>query len=155
MSYGPFQTKEGGETISRFAKFDLLPVVHDIEKLAIDVSAFRLGFWGALAQNDLSKIERRFGEISKRFLEVYHVWNTPDLLFKDVKHETGSRESMVVMADYFNVRNAVIPHFESGFRLLEYIQSIITVQNTAANNRVSIFLSLAAVALSVFLGIIV
>jgi len=145
MAYGPFQTKEGGDTIGRFAKDELLPLTARIEELAVDVSQFRSGFWDSILRKKLSNLENKYKEISVEFIKLYHKWNTPDILFEKLK----GQEPPLFIADYFQSQQAIMWHFNEGFRLLSYVDGILTNQSTASYNRISIVLAMLAIVISI------
>jgi len=154
MTYGPFQTKEGGDTIARFTKDELLPLTARIETLAIQVSQFRVGFWGSFLRYKFTRLEDSYKDISVNFINAYHKWNTPDILFKELNTNPKDNPSFGgVMADYFQSQQAVMWHFNEGFRLLSYIDRILTEQSTAAYNRISISLALLAIAISIIINL--
>ncbi|KUK50056.1 MAG: hypothetical protein XD75_0071 [Parcubacteria bacterium 33_209] len=155
MTYGPFQTKEGGDTISIFTKDELLPIAAKIEEIAIEVSQFHLGFFSSFSRKRLSQIENEYKKISVEFIKLYHKWNIPDILFKDLKIDSKEEQKLGgVMADYFQSQQAVMWHFNEGFRLLSYIDRILTEQSTAFYNRISITLSILAITISVVVAIL-
>ena len=155
MTYGPFQTKEGGDTIAIFTKDELLPITAKIEELAIKVSQFRLGFFSSFSRKRSSQIENEYKKISVEFIKLYHKWNTPDILFKDLKIDSKEEQKLGgVMADYFKSQQAVMWHFNEGFRLLSYIDRILTEQSTASYNRITITLSILAITISVVVAIL-
>ncbi len=149
MAYGPFQTKEGGDTIAKFTKDELFPVVNEIKNLAIRVSQFRVGFWGSFLRYKFSETENSYKNISVQFIKLYHKWNTPDILFEKLEKQ----DPPIFIADYFQAQQSVMWHFNESFRLLSYIDRILTEQSTAAYNRVSISLALLAIVLSIILNI--
>jgi len=153
MTYGPFQTKEGGDTIAKFTKDELLPLTEKIENLAIQASQFRVGFWRSFLRYKFSELENLYKDISVQFINLYHKWNTPDILFKELKMDPKEDQQKVakVMADYFQSQQAIMWHFNEGFRLLSYIDRILTEQSTASYNRVSITLAILAITISVIL----
>lgn len=154
MSYGPFQTKEGGDTIGKFSKEDLLPLTAKIEELAIDVSQIRHSFINSFFRIGFSLIEDKYKKISVEFIKVYHKWNTPDILFEDLKIDSEDKRKLGgLMTDYFQSQQAVMWHFNDGFRLLSYIDRIITEQSTASYNRISIALAILAITISVIIMI--
>ena len=150
MTWGPFKTEEGGKIISCFVKDELLPLIKEIRNIAVKTSRLRVGFWESFRRKELSNLEERYKSISVKFLENYHKFSTPDILFKDLKNQ----ESPTFIADYFQTQGAVMQHFNEGFRLLSYIDNILTGQSTAAYNRASIFLSLLAIVIAVIIGIL-
>lgn len=154
MTYGPFQTKEGGDTIAIFTKDELFPLIQEIRQLAIKVSTFRVGFWGSFFRKKLSQIDEEYKNYSAKFIEKFHKWSTPDILFQEIEHPPGSKESAMVIADYFNSQGAIMQHFNEGFRLLSYIDRIITEQSTASYNRISITLAILAITVSIIVIIL-
>jgi len=155
MAYGLFQTKEGGDTITQFIKNELLPLIRNIEELAIEVSQFRVGFWGSFLRKKFLILEDKYKKESVEFIKFYHKWSTPDIFFESLNIDTKDQQKLGgVMADYFQTQRAIIQHFNEGFRLLGYIDRIFTEQSTAAYNRVSITLSLIAVVIAIIIVIL-
>jgi len=154
MAYGPFQTKEGSDTIAKFTKDELLPLIRNIEELAIKVSQFRVGFWRSFWRRKFSELEDQYKQESVLFIKFYHRWSTPDIFFDDLNIDTEDQQRLGgVMADYFQTQKAIAQHFNEGFRLLNYIDRILTNQSTASYNRVSISLGILAIVISIFVFI--
>lgn len=154
MAFGPFNSQQGGEVISRFTKDELFPVTEKIRNLAIEISQFRAGFLESFLRNKIKKLEKLYKDLSVSFLNLYNKWNTPDILFKNLNIDfKNPQEFGPIMGDYFNSQQAVMWHFNEGFRLLNYIDDILTSQTTASYNRISISLSLLAIVISIILVI--
>ena len=155
MTYGPFQTKEAGDTIMKFTQDEVFPCVHNIRKLAIKTSQFHIGFWDSFFRKEISKLENEYKKESVEFIKVYHKWSTPDILFKELNIDSKDKiRHGNVMADYFNAQQAIMWHFNEGFRLSGYINKILSEQSTAAYNRVSITLALLAITISIIVAIL-
>ncbi|MFH1656163.1 MAG: hypothetical protein ABH956_00105 [Candidatus Nealsonbacteria bacterium] len=155
MEHTPFYTKEFSDIIGKFSKDELFPCISEINKLAIDVSKFRSSFWGDLSKNKILKLENRYKDISVKFINLYHKWNTPDILFKDLNQNPKDIEKDgKIIADYFSTNQAVMKHINESFRLLGYIDKILTGQDTAFYNRVSIALAIIAVTISIIVAIL-
>ncbi len=155
MAHGPFQTKEGGDTIAIFTKDELLPCIKRIRELAIETSQFRVGFWSSILRKSISGLEEKHKKTSVQFINLYHKWSTPDLLFQALGEEYKKPPKLGnIMGDYFNAQNAVMAHFNEGFRLLAYVDRILTEQSTAIYNRISVTLSIIAVTISIIVAIL-
>lgn len=152
---GPFQGNKSGIVIAKFVKDELFPLLDHIRDLSISVSQLKVGFFDSFLRIALNKQESSYKDLSVKFITMYKKWNMPDLLYKEVKIDTNNPlEFGPAMNDYFNSQQAVMWHFNEGFRLLSYIDSVLTEQSTASYNRISVSLSLIAIVISVFLGII-
>lgn len=147
MPNGPFVTTEGGNTIAKFAYEKLIPAVEKLSELAIKVSNFRYNFFAGFKKIELHKLDKDYKKTSKIFFEVYKEWHTPDILFKDLK----DKKDATILLDYFNTRAAINEHINEGFRLIDFIDGVITGQNTAFYNRAAIELSILAIVISIIL----
>ncbi len=145
MSYGPFQTKEAGDIIARFANDELLPIVGKIREMAIEVSSLRVGL---ISHTKINNFECRFKSVVSGFLVAYNKWSTPDLLFKGLDYSPEDKRNILVIADYMNTKNAFQQHIDEGFRLMTYIDNSLTGQSTAVYNRKSITVSLLAIVIA-------
>lgn len=144
MTQGPFQSKEGEKIILTFVQDELLPLVKEIRELAINASKLRVGFFNSFMRRKLSRLEDNYKITSIQFIQIYHKWSTPDILFKNLKMEPP-----VFMADYMQAQGAVMNHINESFRLLNYIDRILTEQSTASYNRMSIAIALFAIVISI------
>lgn len=151
---GPFLSAKGGNTIAKFTKDELLPTTKSIRELAIKVSQYRATFFESFTRSDLRGLESTYKNVSIELVSKYHKWSTPDELFKESNvNPDNAQEFGPVIQDYFNSQQAVMQHFNEGFRLLSYIDSILTGQSTASYNRISISLSVLAITTSIILAI--
>lgn len=152
---GPFQSLDGGNAIAGFTKDELLPIAKKIRQLAIIVSRFRAGFLESFYRKELRKLENEYKSLSVELVSSYHKWSTPDDLFKDLNIDNDNPQQFgPIMIDYFNSQQAVMQHFNESFRLLSYIDGILTGQSTASYTRISISLALAAIVVSVAVALL-
>jgi len=157
MFWGPFQTKEAGEIIMIFSKDKLLPAITDLEKFAIKVANHKTSFTSSFFQKNLNKLNSEYKEKYKNIFTLYHLYSTPDELFKDLKEIKNDPQSIKIvgsrMADYFNSKQAILNSFEKGFKLLEIIEHQLDRYFQSADNRISITLSIFAITISI-IGVI-
>lgn len=152
---GPFLSEEGGTMIAKFTKDELFPITKRIRTLAIEISNFRAGFRESFLRLKIKHFENSYKDVSVVLVSLYHTWSTPDELFKELKIDTNNPQLFgPIIQDYFNSQQAVMQHFNEGFRLLSYIDGILTNQSTASYNRISIGLSLLAIATSIVLAVL-
>ena len=157
MSFQPlFQTDEAGKTILDFTKDELLPAVKSLEKLAIEIADYRINFWNSFFRKRLSDLQKKYQKENKKFLDLYHKYSTPDELFSQFNSDSYKDKQKIGMmiGDYFNSRQAVLYHFEQGFKLLEIIDRQITRYYQSADQRVAVSLSIIAITISVIITLI-
>ncbi len=145
MTWGPFNTKEGGEIIAKFTNDELLPATKGMRDLAIDISSYKIALRDYLWKDDLNKLENTYKDMVVKFMKLYNKFSTPDILFQDIVN----KDEPLFIADYFQSQGAVMWHFNEGFRLLSYMNSILVQQNTAIYNRRIFALSLFAIVISI------
>ena len=151
---GPFLGQESGEVIARFVKDELFEELVKIRDLAIEASDYKSGFFESFLMMDLRQLENKFVKSTSNFLKLYKKWNTPDILYQNLKINPDDPQKMgPAMQDYFNSQQAVMQHFNEGFRLIEYINSLILPIKTTSYNRISILVSLIAIVVSVFISV--
>ena len=153
LSYGPFRTKEGGETIAKFAKDDLIPIIRKIGELAVKTYQLKFNFLTRFYNKDLKKPEKELDDLSATFINYYHNWNTPDIFFKELNIGGDPEKISYVIQDYFNNKEAINEHFNQGFRLLDSISNTIRNQLNASYNRIAITISLIAIIIAIIFGI--
>lgn len=152
---GPFNSVIGGNTIGSFVKNELFPVTKSIRELAIEVSKFRAGFTESFFRKKIRELDSRYRSLSVDLISLYNKWETPDELFKEINLDKDNPQIMgPILMDYFNSQQAVMQHFNESFRLLSYIDDILTTQSTASFTRMSVGISLLAIVTSIIVGII-
>lgn len=153
---GPFAGTKSGESIAKFVKDELFVELDVIRKLAIKFSEYETNFVESFFQKNLIKLDNTYrGEYAK-FLKLYNKWNTPDLLYEGLDIDSKNpQEFGPAMQDYFNSQQAVMWHFNEGFRLLENINNLLVQNKTSSYNRISVAISLFAIVISIILAIII
>lgn len=147
---GPFQSLDGGNTIAKFTKDELLPIAKKIRQLAIVISKFRAGYLESFHRRGLGNLENEYKSLSVELVSSYHKWSTPDDLFEDLDIDKDNPQQFgPIMIDYFNSQQAVMQHFNESFRLLSYVDGILTGQSTASYNRISVSISLLAIVIAI------
>ncbi len=153
MSNGPFRTKEGAERIGRFMKDELFPTLEAFQVLAVEVSSLRLGFVDSFGSKRLDSIEARYVELLGRFMRLYRTWFDPDELFKGIEAKDPQKAAML-LGDYTGAKQAIQEHVNEGFRLLAQVDRIISDHKTTAYNRLTMFLSIVAITLSIVVALL-
>jgi len=118
MTYGPFQTEKAGKIILTLAKDKLLSSVKDLQEFSIKVAAYRPNLYKAFFRNELRQLEDSYEIKNRDFLELYHHYSTPDLLFAEIKPDA---DMGLYVADYFTSRQAITSSFQEGFHFIEII----------------------------------
>ncbi|MBN1254902.1 MAG: hypothetical protein JXA50_06485 [Deltaproteobacteria bacterium] len=145
----PNQPASGQKIVLEFLRDELQPVILKLQSVAQQTSSLRVGFWGSFTQKELRTLEQSYVETMSRFMVAYKKWYFPDEMFKDV----GSSHNVQMLSDYIKVKPALKEHIQEGFRLLEYIDRILSGQKSTAYNRVAMSLSIVAITVSVMVAI--
>ncbi len=138
--------------IIRFFSGELNPVIKEIQTLAVESSSFKLNLLECFVRNKINRLENQYIEISTRFIEVYQKWSNPDKLFESIKLPDDKNKD-ALMADYSGMKEAIKEHFEEGFRLLGFIDRVLTARSTASYNCVAVILSILAITISGIIAI--
>ena len=147
MTGTPSPREEVAMRAGTFLKDELWPLVKDIEQLAIEACKLKDGFWARLTGRNLSKINDKYLDVSVAFMNAYHKWNTPDELFKGMSHLPDDN----VMSAWFQLNDAATATFNQGFRLIDYVDRVISERNTSRYNTWSMIIAVIAVIVA-FMG---
>ncbi len=151
MSFQPlFQSDEAGKTILDLAHKKLLPAISSFERLAVDVSDYRLTFWSSVYRRKFKKLESDFAKQNKDFLSLYHLYSTPDDLFATYFDATEKDPGLSgrMVADYFSSRPMIEKTFSEGFKLTEIIDRQLVRYSQSADQRVATVLAILAITIS-------
>lgn len=152
-----YKNEHFDKTIQTYLNTQLIPVVDELENLAIATLRLRVGFFGITTRKRLSTLNNHYREEAKQFLTLYHIFLNPSRLFADLKldMEKDAEKIRSLKADYENSRDLVEYHMKRGFRMIEFLQSQMDRQYTTSDQRLVAFLSAMAVGvalLSVFVS---
>mgnify|MGYP001582465452 FL=1 len=156
MRWGPFNSELGGKPILNHLSTQVFPIVKEIRKLSLEIGDYRQGFINSFFRKTLSELQEKYRIINKNLLQTYHIYETPDELFKEntLDQQKDQQRIAEMLSDYMNTRNAVIPHFQEGFALLEIIDRNLNRYSQSADQRISIVLSITAITISIILAIL-
>lgn len=143
---GPFLTEEASTAIMHLFANELSPAKKEIYDVALDLTNYTQNFLNSFFRLKLSSLTRRFNEAHRNFLKIYHVYETPDELFKDYEEKTKQDQKLMalMMADYMNSSRMVRAHFDEGFRMLEVLDRTLLRYSQSADQRVTFTLSIVA-----------
>jgi len=147
----PLQTNVAVMAIAAFAQ-EMFPVVRDLQGLAVDVCALRIGFFSSFYSRKLNALNHEYVDLLGNFMRVYRKWADPNELFKDVDVK-DPRGAAQLMNDYTRMRGALREHLEEGFRLLAYIDNVLRDRKTIAYNRLTMFIAALAIVISVLVAV--
>lgn len=148
MSFGPFQTEEAGRIILDMTKDKIIPTVKDLRELSMEVANHKVDFISSFYRKKLNELNERYRRENKKFLEIYHTYSTPDLLFGNTT-EINRERTGLMMGDYMNSKGVIMENFKEGFHFIEILDRQLVRRFQAADQIVSIILSLAAITISV------
>jgi len=133
----------------------VFPIVKEIQKLSLEIGDYRQDFINSFFRGRLSELQGKYQVVNKKFLQAYHIYQTPDELFKDVilDQEKDKEKIAIMISDYMNTKNPIMPHFQEGFGLLEVMDRNLARYSQSADQRVSVFLSITAITISVILAL--
>jgi len=152
MTWGPFNSELGGKPIMDHLSKQVFPIVKEIHYLSLEIGDYKQGFLNSFFRSQLSELQEKYRVANKKFLQAYHIYQTPDELFKEVDIDQEDKQKMAVMiSDYMNTKNVIMPHFQEGFTLLEVMDRNLTRYSQSADQRVSVFLSILAITISIVL----
>lgn len=149
-----------------FLAKNLVPHINEIRELAKKSSSFRMGHWDSFKyvfrrnSSSLFKFENEYRESSKKLFELHYIWNNIDVFFEKSESpapQIQTKENIDLLSDYKRLReNESIDkwYFNDGFRLIKYINHIITTERTAAYNTVSINIALVALVLAALAALV-
>jgi hypothetical protein len=155
MTWGPFQSELGGKPIMEHLSKQVFPVVKEIQQLSLEIGDYKQGFINSFFRARLSELQEKYRKVNKKFLQAYHIYQTPDELFKDatINQKKDEQKIAVMISDYMNTKNIIMPHFQEGFVLLEMMDRNLTRCSQSADQRVSTFLSILAITISIVLAL--
>lgn len=134
----------------------VFPVVKEIQKLSLEIGDYKQSFVNSFFRNRLAELQEKYRLVNKKLLQAYHIYQTPDELFKDniLDQKNDQQEIAVMLSDYMSTKNVIMPHFQEGFLLLEVMDRNLARYSQSADQRVSIFLSITAITISVILALL-
>jgi hypothetical protein len=145
------KSTETSEFIDKFINEQLTPTITELEKVALNVTRFKVTLWGSFSRGRLARLHQNFQEQTKNFLVLYYMYSNPDKFFAELQLKPSDTERIdSVMEGYTKSREMVMALFEEGFRLNELIDRQITTYDRSADHRMAITLSLLAVIASLF-----
>ena len=148
MSSDSPQSAFAQQVVLAFLRDELQPVILDLHSMAQRASLFRIGFWASFTPRGFQDIENSYIDAMTRFMSAYKKWYFPDELFSGAGHSYNAQ----VLADYMTMKPALQEHIHEGFRLLEYIDRVLSGQKSVVYNRVAMSLSVAAITVSVIVA---
>lgn len=156
MNWGPFESDLGGKPIIDHVVKKIFPIMKKVKNLSLEVSDYKQGFLNSFFRVKLPSLNKQYRAINKEFLEIYHVYQTPDDLFKDLDIDKDKEKEKlgIVMVDYINTKAPVMEHFKEGFHLLELIDRSLIRYSQSADQRVSTFLAILAITISIIVAIL-
>lgn len=149
------QQEESGKIMVTFVKDKLLPAVTDLEKFTVKVADYNSTLFNSFFRGGLRRLNLDYKNKNREFFTLYHLYSTPDELFKDIiikndKIEQGPNEqSKKIMANYMSMRPATMNSFGDGFKLLEIIDRHLNRYSQSADQRVATTLSILAITVSI------
>ena len=150
LSSGPTDSHHTAQqVVLAFLRDELQPIILNLHALAQRASSLDTGFWESFTQKEIRAAESSYGEAMQRFMAAYKKWYFPDEMFATA----GPAYTADTLANYMAMRPALAEHVHEGFRLLEYIDRIISGHKSVAYNRVAIFLSITAITVSVIVAL--
>ncbi|MBU1164693.1 hypothetical protein KKA15_03975 [Patescibacteria group bacterium] len=156
MAWGPFKTEAGGKPIIEHVTKQVFPIMKKLQQLSLEIGEYQQGFINSFLQSRLSSLKKNYNQVNKEFLEIYHIYQTPDELFKEVKldKEKDEADTATIMSDYFNSQSFIKPHFDEGFGLLEIMDRNLTRYSQSADQRISTSLAIIAITISIVVAIL-
>lgn len=150
-SKGPFSSEEGGQRIMLFLKESVFPTLREVQELSLEVASYTQGFLNSFDRRQFWHLENRYQTLNKRFLTNFHIYQTPDELFKEETEadKKDAYKSAMLISDYMKTVGAIKPHFDEGFRLLEIIDRTLLRYAQSADQRVATILSLTAITVTI------
>lgn len=156
MSFQPlFQTHEAGKTILTLAKEKLFPAVGKLKELAMETAKYRINICNSFFRMGLDSLQRKYEEQNRNFLALYHEYSTPDELFAEFNLDPEKDKDKIglMMGDYLKSEQAIISHFQEGFKFLEIIDRQLTRYYQSADQRMATVLSISAITISIIVAI--
>lgn len=146
-----YTNEDANKTIQTFMNDQLMPVLDELEMLALAILRFRIDTLGLFRRYRLAKLENEYREKSKRFLTLYHIYTNPEKLFADLKLDAQKDVELIqqLRADYENSKILVSYHVDRGFRMVELLQEQLDRYHRSADQRMAVVLSILAIATSV------
>ena len=125
----------------------MFPALKKVRTLSLDVAGYKQGFLNSFYRNNLSRLQESYREINKEFLEIYHTYQVPDELFKEINEalKDDQQNMAKVMMDYMQSNQSVLPHLREGLALLDNIDKTLTRYEAVANQTVTNTLAVAAI----------
>ena len=80
----------------------VFPIVKEIQQLSLQIGDYKQGFTNSFSRGRLSELQEKYRVVNKKFLQAYHVYQTPDELFKDATPDQGRDEQKIaiMISDY-------------------------------------------------------
>jgi len=160
MIYGPFQREDAGKIILNFSKDKLLPSITDLEKFVIKVADYEITFISSFSRKKLNQLNSEYKEKNKNFYILYHLFSTPDELFKEIKKTKGIKDKPQlteidggIIADYFTAKQMIMNSFGEGFKLLGTTERQLDRYYQSADQKVATILSIFAITISIIVAI--
>jgi hypothetical protein len=151
-----YKNEDSNKTIQKYVNSQLIPIVDELENLAISALRLDVSFFGIVSRRHLGTLNDTYRDKAKQFLTLYHIFLSPDKLFADLKldPQKDAKKILELRADYENSKDLVEYHMKRGFRMIELLQSQMDRQYTSSDQRLVAFISAVAVTVA-FLSLIV
>ncbi len=149
MSNGASPVGPGTAIVLSYFKDELNPTVTALQTFAEEVASYKVGFFESLTRKKLEGMESRYAEHMSSFMRIYKKWHLPDEMFKDVQiaDKTG------LLAEYMQLKPSLTEHINEGFRVLAFIDKLISGARSTADTQVAVILSIIAITISIVTAI--
>jgi len=141
---------EANKIIKDFTAKQLEPALSKLEKLALNVSRFRIDLFSSFNRRGLHHLQEQYQEENRNLLGLYYLYGNPTKLFADLKLDPQKDAEKIksLMDEYYYSRQAIMASFDQAFKLLELSDRQLSRFYQSADQRLAMFLSSAAITVS-------